>query len=203
MYQPTNRTCRVPACAGAPMQLVCASPDRQQVCVYCDAHWKTVVATLERTITVIARTAKELYIGRSCYPERRLLQHRETKGLACLAVLHWASDWTEIASLEEAMIEHGSRWVGKGLNQSENSDGRYSGAWNALYVAWNRKRGGKRQPGSRLIESLEYSDRMWPVSNLMETGPVPLHTVLKRDVAGELARARWAGRRAGRRGQEV
>lgn len=159
--------------------------------VHCSVHWEALTKSLWRSVVTIGREAKALYVGRSCYPARRLLEHRQEKGLKNLAVLYWASDWNEIDLVEEEIIRRScEKWDGKLHNISSDSAGRHSGAWNALYVAWSRKRGGKRIPSEHIVGALHHSERLWPFEESSKAPPVVLSTSVSKDQALQLLGAR-------------
>ncbi len=87
----------------------------------------------------IATVADAYYIGRTNWPEKRLLGHRAESGRQHLAVLQWASSIPWVRGLEIEMIK---MFRGKKGNENvgADSDGGLWGRWNCVYVAWNGDR---------------------------------------------------------------
>ncbi len=167
--------------------------------MYCATHHQDLMQHLSRRIEEVRKRARVAYLGRSHFPEQRLIEHRASeKMLTRLTVLHWAADWDEIEYLETwAIKNHPKRR--KGLNKSRNSKGGLFGPWNCLYLAWTPKKGEKRRSlrESRLVTRLDWSRRLWPDSTFtME--PVQLATELSCEDA-ETLRAEWETRKKGRR----
>jgi len=130
---------------------------------------------LERQLTPLARRASKLYVGRTNYPERRLLQHLVKRGTDRMAVLHWAADWDVVARIETHLIEFAGKWEGKIKNASVDSTGRWSGAWNCVYLVWEDK--ASVSNGSKPFSSfreLDATTRICPGHHLAQEGPVLL-----------------------------
>ncbi len=95
-------------------------------CCDCMAALESYVDDL---IDEITPESREFYIGRTNYPERRLLEHALFFGRTKLTVLHWAAEWDEIDYLESLFIErHQGR---KSKNQTDEATGKKSGSFNA------------------------------------------------------------------------
>jgi hypothetical protein len=150
-----------PAAAGEAVDLPCA------VCL------GRIRTGLLGYIDEIDAVAHQLYIGRSNYPERRLLEHfsspdkiRHGETWASevapnrLSVLHWSASWQEVADLEKSLIaEYQRRGKLKLLNADAESWGRWDGAWNCLYVLWAGKRSVKSDtlPRAKTVEHLQWA----------------------------------------------
>lgn len=107
---------------------------------YCEGHWKEVIEHLVAATEYIGDGAASLYIGRTNYPERRLLEHVVERGHDRLAVLHWSAHRDEIREVEEALIAYVKRkFPKKGTNMGDQSSGRKSGPWYAIYISWREK----------------------------------------------------------------
>lgn len=83
----------------------------------------------------IRQRSKRMYIGRTNFPERRLLQHRRDKGLNKLFALHWAENAAAIVKVEEELIERHAH-----LERLENAAIDSRGGWgdgpHGVYIAW-------------------------------------------------------------------
>jgi len=83
----------------------------------------------------IGQRSKRMYIGRTNFPERRLLQHRRDKGLNKLFALHWAKTAAAIAKVEEELIQRHAH-----LERLENAAMDSRGGWGdgqqGVYIAW-------------------------------------------------------------------
>lgn len=126
----------------------------QAVDLPCPECLSSIRRALLGYIDEIDALAHQFYVGRSNFPERRLLEHfsrpekiqrGETWATEVtpnrLSVLHWSASWQEIADLEIAVIaEDQRRGKLKLLNADAESWGRWDGAWNCLYVLWAAKR---------------------------------------------------------------
>jgi hypothetical protein len=144
--------------------------------VHCNACLAAIVAALARRIDEIDPLARQLYIGRTNYPERRLLEHYR-EGRDHLAVLHWSPSWRECAQIEEQLIaEFRARGKVKLENEAEDSSGKWSGPWNCIYLSWeaNKKSAGApRLSAGELVEHLHWA-QVQPDAGLWERGPQDL-----------------------------
>jgi len=140
----------------------CAAPLRGTAHFYCPSHWRHLLETLDATICQLYREAREIYVGRSNDPERRLLEHLVEYERDHLAVLHWSSDQAEIEKLETELIELTSRYS-KQANLEGASRGSWRGQWNCVYVAWCWKNSSRGLPGLRFrkVDGL-YHPRLVP-----------------------------------------
>src|SRR4029077_9190230 len=75
----TFRACRAPGCKNACVENL----------YYCGGDFAALLSELTKTIEIIYASAREVYIGRTHYPEQRLFGHRHERSLDHLAVLHW------------------------------------------------------------------------------------------------------------------
>ncbi len=124
-----------------------ARDDNYAYCGRCLSH---VIETANKWIVRLYPEVHHLYVGRSNYPERRLLQHFAGKSTVdptkdwsrdrrreYMAVLHWSGSWRETAWVEERLIKLNDGL--KVVNDSPESWGNWSGAWNCVYVCWAYK----------------------------------------------------------------
>ena len=122
----------------------CGSPPaKTSSSVYCAAHWSSLTDHLQSLVHYLGAGAASIYVGRTNYPERRLLQHlaNADRGHDRLAVLHWAGTPAEAEEIEKFVIcVVKKRFKLKGMNESDDSDGRWSGPWNAVYASWREKK---------------------------------------------------------------
>lgn len=134
----TSKLCRV---------FPCAAPCFDATS-WCQLHWNEFTDRLVSSISDIAKgESQRIYVGRTNYPERRLLEHftrdREHKdekrkypdrARDYLAVLHWSGSWREIDKLERCLIERTRR--PKQMNKDPHSKGDWYGNWCCVYVSW-------------------------------------------------------------------
>lgn len=115
-------------------------------CIACSGRIKKDALAI---VQGIRRQADAVYVGRSNYPERRLLEHftgrsvsKKLRGAAVLrdrlTVLHWTGSWREAAMVEEYLIRQSPAATGLPdlLNSDAESWGSFSGPWNCVYVSW-------------------------------------------------------------------
>jgi hypothetical protein len=172
---------------------ICRAPDGCDVALrdeqfYCRTHFDELLRGLVTNIERFYGRARDIYIGRSHYPEKRLLQHRSKKDLDHLAVLHWAGDRAEIEELETSLIRAFRERL-KTLNRIGDSDGRWSGHWYCVYVAWAEKERAGAWPWTRRtpVRHLDYGHRLAPDRRVLVKEPDVLVTTLRRrDVESEL-----------------
>jgi hypothetical protein len=132
---------------------------------FCTAHMDEIFQAAARQVDDTLEVASKIYFGRSAFPERRLVEH-VSNGTERdhLLILHWAANWAEIEELEEALIDSFTKQfkIKRVENESDKSDGAFSGAWNALYVSFCLKNAFSCIPGATVIESLHRRNRLWP-----------------------------------------
>lgn len=113
-------------------------------------------------IDQIIKISSELYIGRTCHPERRLLEHYEQSGRPFLGIVKWICGRSEIKKYEMNLISVMRDRTAKVSNvDDDESRGSVSGHWNCLYVSFALKRGAS-EPSSESILKLDNEDRLWP-----------------------------------------
>lgn len=123
----------------------------------CRTHLTALSEDIDEVVEADYRMARGVYIGRTCFPERRLLEHTVEKGLTVLRVLYWCDLPQEAKDLESALLERfeGMRKV---LNKSTLSDGRMkTNTLNAVYAAWTPKNGATK-PKGRKVMSIDLFD---------------------------------------------
>jgi len=150
--------------------------------------------------------AVEFYIGRSSWPERRLIGHRGAKGYDHMCVLHWTSDKEEAVKLEADLIKALHRQLYRTRTAKSGPGGDRIGEWHALYLAWEaRDFDSLYSEGSVTdVDSLDYGNRLHPTCNAPHVTYTLLRTAMPRDDArelGELAK-RYRERRSARIQQE-
>lgn len=107
----------------------------------CAACFAALVDACAANIDRLYIGARQIYIGRTNHPQRRLLEHAiEPARNTNLSVLAWSRDWREVAVLEEALVARFSG-RGKATNIDRASDGRFRAEWNCLYCNWAPKNG--------------------------------------------------------------
>ena len=86
-------------------------------------------------IDAVLKKAKRAYIGRSNFPERRLLEHMAESRRNKLLSVYWADSKAEAKAAEEALIKkYGSRL--KLENKASDARGRWGLPPHAVYVSW-------------------------------------------------------------------
>jgi hypothetical protein len=128
---------------------------------YCGSCDPKLWARIERDIRVLRSMAAEgVYVGRSAFPERRLLEHLEKKGLDRLSVLHWAGSLEEAESFERRI--HGEV---KDLTNQEppRAEGQFARCHHAIYLSWTAK---SAFPANQLVHHALITElmgaRQWP-----------------------------------------
>jgi hypothetical protein len=128
---------------------------------YCESCRPPLWGRIERDVRELGgRAAQGVYVGRTAYPERRLLEHLQKDGRDRLSILHWA------ASLEEA--EDFERWI-LGLvkdlsNQGQpRAGGRFARCHHAIYLSWTPR---TTFPANQLVHHALVTElmgaRQWP-----------------------------------------
>lgn len=107
---------------------------------YCADCWEEMIDYLCDQIDGIGRRAERFYIGQTCSPARRALQHFARVGRRSLTILYWSEERRETMALEETLIgcyEH----VDERENIDSDSGGNWSERhdWNCVYVSWEER----------------------------------------------------------------
>jgi hypothetical protein len=143
---------------------------------FCTAHMDEIFQSAAWQVEDTLEVASRIYFGRSAFPERRLVEHisNSTKR-DHLLVLHWAANWAEIEDLEVALIDAFTKQskIKRVENESDKSDGAFSGAWNVLYISFSLKQDYSCIPGATLVETLHRRNRLWP-SPVIPNAPILL-----------------------------
>ena len=105
---------------------------------YCYSCFSKIKQHFTSAMDEIYPEAKEIYIGRTNYPEKRLLEHFIRSDRNHLSVIHWASSMQEIADIEEYFIKECQSRL-KAANKDPLSDGKIYGEYNCLYISWSEK----------------------------------------------------------------
>ena len=149
------------------MKTFCRHPECYKVIgpkgwYYCREHESDLDTHLLHVVTPIVKASKTFYIGRTSYPERRLLEHLNKYELDQMVILHWAGDWDESDTLEEWLIEEFKRFS-RCLNDSDCSHGKHSSPWNCVYIAYTLKSSDALCQKPNLITDLDTGKRQWPI----------------------------------------
>jgi len=157
----------------------------------CGVHDKELDRAISRILDAVAEVSADVYVGRSAYPERRLLEHVRDSGSRprCnLAVLNWTCDWGETEALEKRVIRAANaRFTMKGKNRSKDSDGKWRSDWNCVYIAWIPKANGgslTRWPVVTVTD-LDPSRRLVPRRGLYPFQPIRLVTSVEPEQASD------------------
>jgi len=128
---------------------------------YCEGCWATRWARIERDAREIRGSAAQgVYVGRSAYPERRLLEHLMKDKRDRLSILHWASSLEEAEAFEikiHKIVEDIS-------DQTQpRAGGRFARCHHAIYISWTARSG---FPADQLVHHTLVTElmtaRQWP-----------------------------------------
>lgn len=162
---------------------------------FCTKHADEIYDEAVWQVDDVLGVASELYLGRTDFPERRLLEHFVSSKRDFLLVLHWTANWAEAKEFEEGLI-HAFKQESKYLrikNESLGSEGRYGSPWNAVYISFALKNNAPRElPGSLTVEYLHWRNRLWP-NPVLPNPPVLLCCrFTKEEAEAEIARFKAA-----------
>ena len=115
---------------------------------------KTKLKTACGFIDAVLGKAKRAYIGRSNFPERRLLEHMAESKRNKLLSVYWANSKEEAKAAEEALIKkYGNRL--KLENKAPDARGRWGLPPHAVYISWVWSAGNAQEtPIQRLTAKL-------------------------------------------------
>ena len=128
---------------------------------FCAVHSEELLRHLELLVTDTCKVAGRIYLGRTGFPERRLLEHFANHGRSHLLLLLWAGSWDEAEFLEEALIRRFEH-LSKLANESLESTGSFTSHWNALYLSFTPKAAIRALPGALDVPALHWRRRIWP-----------------------------------------
>jgi hypothetical protein len=92
-------------------------------------------SAMESWLTEIVGLAKRCYVGRTNFPERRLLQHMAGEGRNKLFSLCWTMRAGDAAGLEELLIDR-VKHLARVENIADDSRGAWGSPPHAIYVSW-------------------------------------------------------------------
>lgn len=129
---------------------------------YCATCSPPIWDRIARNVARIEKMATDPYVGRTVFPERRILQHLIENGRDRLSVLHWADSLEEAELFEKDIF----KLVQNNSSQAApRTGGGFSRGHQAIYLSW-RLNGGSPQGAppcdELLIETLP-GRRLWPV----------------------------------------
>jgi hypothetical protein len=104
-------------------------------CFYCESCEPKLRGRLERDVGEIrGKAAKGVYVGRTAFPERRLLEHLQKDRRERLSILHWAGSLEEAEAFEIKIHD-----LVKDLSHQEQprAGGRFSRCHHAVYLSWS------------------------------------------------------------------
>ena len=120
-----------------------------------------VMARIDAELAAIDDIAHEIYVGRTAFPERRLLRHLDSDGRAWLSILHWTDSLEDAETMEEWVFER-VRHSPKIAQQQLRRGGKFSRSFHAIYVSWTPDALRKEPDGPQFrVEELP-GDRRWP-----------------------------------------
>ena len=155
---------------------------------WCKKHWRVLLDAFTSVAKAVKKDAPELYIGRTHWPERRLVSHRYKKGYDHMCVLHWASDREEAVKLEADLIKTLHECLFRTRTSKSGPGGPLVGEWHALYLAWE-SRGRGQLPTTfekQEVVTLDYGNRLLPATTLGRGTAHVLWTPLDAKRAGEV-----------------
>lgn len=83
----------------------------------------------------VLKLAGRAYVGRTNFPERRLLEHMAGAGRNKLFAVHWTDDRDEVAEMETSLIGR-YQHLYKVENEALDARGRFGVPPYAVYVSW-------------------------------------------------------------------
>lgn len=164
--------------------------------MFCKVHGQEIAETMARRVEDALDVASTLYLGRTGFPERRLLEHQAAHGRDHLVVIHWAASWPEAEHFEELIIDRFRKFT-RLQNIDDASSGRHGSPWNALYLSFALKQSVARLPAALDVSDLHWRHRLWP-NPQTPAPPVLIRTPLTKAAAAEVL-AVWNPRLASRR----
>jgi hypothetical protein len=153
-YEHEGQTCRT-----------CAKATHDREVFYCGTCSPTLWGRIEKEVgQIIAATARKPYVGRTAFPERRLLQHLVERQRDRLSILHWADSLEEAETFERGIFELVRQ--GAETDQKEpRMQGKFSRGHHAIYVSWNSGSSSTaREQRSEFLVTTLPGQRNWPVS---------------------------------------
>lgn len=170
----------------------CKSPPCLEVVergFYCADCYHQLWDRIQRDAHIVDGEAAETYVGRTAFPERRLLEQLHQREFPYLSILHWTNGLQEADHFEEKLIRDLRRGR-KLVNADDRADGKYTGHFHAIYVAWLPKRGAS--PKTRLpireVDAFDAGRYAWP-SPPPNFETVHLHSSMRSELAkGAVAR---------------
>lgn len=153
-----------------------------EVGMFCEAHTAELIGVAGERMEDVLAIASTVYLGRTGFPERRLLEHQRDHGRDHLMVMHWAASWPEAEVFESAIINRFDH-LARLQNATKESVGRHGSPWNAVYVSFGLKRGVQGLPSAMDVAELHWRMRVWP-DPMIPAKPVLLRTRLTSAAAG-------------------
>ncbi len=132
--------------------------------MFCKHHDDDVFSRAYAAIRDVLSVGSAIYIGRTGFPERRLLEHALAER-DHLLLLHWAASWPEAEEFETRLIESCSH-LNRIENETTESAGRFTSPWNAIYVSFRLKHRVHALPGTQEVTRLHWRLRTWPTQTL-------------------------------------
>jgi hypothetical protein len=151
-HEPAAQTCRK-----------CGQSIHGQDIFYCETCSAVLLERIERDATRIADAAVALYVGRTAFPERRLLEHLFDSRRDRLSILHWADSLEEAEVFERSIFKLVGN-TGKTDQDEPRMRGRFSRGHHAIYISWNSRSApvGAEQRLEPFVTTLP-GQRRWPV----------------------------------------
>jgi hypothetical protein len=145
-----------------------------------------VMARIDAELAAIHDIAHEIYVGRTAFPERRLLQHLDSDGRDWLSILHWADSLEDAETMEQWVLER-VRNSPKLAQQQLRRGGKFSRSFHAIYVSWTRDVLRQEPDGPQFRVAELPGDRRWP-SRAAEFGVEHLRSASSRAQAAAALR---------------
>jgi len=114
----------------------CGTPVHGVDVFYCRTCWPPLWDRIERDLTrIIEVSASTPYVGRTAFPERRLLQHLSESGRERLSIVHWADSLEEAEDFEQRISQRV-----RPRSDDGGRSGRFSRGHHAVYLSWRQLR---------------------------------------------------------------
>jgi hypothetical protein len=132
--------------------------------------------------------SRELYVGRTCFPERRLLEHFHNTGRPYLGIIEWVCGKNEAKVKElELITKIGLRTVKiKNDPDDDESRGKISSHWNCIFISFSLKNSAPRISIDRSVKEIRNDMRLWPDTNVQESNIMTLFCDVTKDNARKL-----------------
>ncbi len=156
---------------------------------HCPKHRRKLLSNMMDMIGAVKGHAATLYVGRSAYPERRLIEHLRDRDLTHLFPLHWATEKEEAVVVEKELIERVKKKYRK-AHFEMSTGGKSVGEWHAVYVAWARAKNAGQFDALpvREVADLDWGNRLLPQAAVTPETAVVLRVAIDKTASKGLRR---------------